>query len=294
MQLLKSLIFVPGNRPQMLEKARNFDADIIMADLEDSVPAGEKLTARSMVRKMGPSLCSKGQRLMVRLNSLDTGLTRDDLAATIGPHLFGISVGKIGSPWDIMEIERITSTLERQTGMEPGIIKYVPWIENAMAVQKAYDIANASPRIVAVAFGAEDYTDDMGVTRTDGGEEFYFARASTAVAARAAGVIPLDTPYINFRDEEGMKRDVKVALSLGYKGKFAIHPVQLAAINEMFDPLLDDIAYARKVIDVWDQAAIHGKGSASLDGRMIDVPVVKRARKLLAIKETIDARSVAE
>ena len=91
-----------------------------------------------------------------------------------------------------------------------------------------------------------------------------------------------------------MKRDVKVALSLGYKGKFAIHPVQLAAINEMFDPLLDDIAYARKVIDVWDQAAIHGKGSASLDGRMIDVPVVKRARKLLAIKETIDARSVAE
>ena len=136
----------------MLEKARDFDADVVVADLEDSVPEAEKLNARQMVGDIGPSLCRRGQRLMVRLNSLDTGLTHDDLAATIGPHLYGISVGKMESPWDIKEIDRITTTLERQAGLEPGAIKLVPWIENASAVLKAYDIATASPRIVAIAF----------------------------------------------------------------------------------------------------------------------------------------------
>ena len=189
------------------------------------------------------------------------------------------------------EIDRIVSVAETRSGLTPGHVKVVPWIETARAVLTAYDLATASQRIVAVAFGAEDYTNDIGVRRSDSGGEVYFARATMAVAARAAGVVALDSVYVRFRDEEGLRKDIQVALDMGYKGKFAIHPDQLAAINEMFSPLAEDLDYARRVVEVWEQAEAQGRGAASLDGRMIDVPVVKRARNLLALAETIVSRT---
>lgn len=186
MELLRSLIFVPGNRRNMLEEARDFDADVIVADLEDTVPPSEKLEARQIVKEMAPTLAGRGPKVMVRLNSLDTGLTRDELSMVIGSHLYGISVGKVESAWDIQEYDRITSQLEKQVGLEPGRIAIIPWIENSKAVMSVREIATASPRVVAVAFGAEDYTDDMGVRRTDYGEEVYFPRAMVAIAARGS------------------------------------------------------------------------------------------------------------
>ena len=290
MELLRSLIFVPGNRQDMLEKARDFDADVIVADLEDSVPLAEKLNARRIVKEMAPTLAGRGQKIMVRLNSLDTGLTQDELSAVIGPHLYGISVGKVESTWNIKEYHRITSVLEKEAGLEPGHLKIIPWIENSRAVMRVYDIATASPRVVALAFGAEDYTDDMGIQRTDLGEEVYFPRAMVAVAARAAGVVTLDGPYVLYRDEDGLKRDIELALKLGFKGKFAIHPAQLDIINTMFSPRPGDVQYAHKVVKAWDQAEASGRGSTSVDGRMIDVPVVKRARNLLALADAISQR----
>ena len=236
MELLRSLIFVPGNRRDMLEKARDFSADVIMVDLEDSVPPAEKLNARQIVREIAPTLSGWGPNIMVRLNSLDTGLTRDELSAVIGPYLYGISVGKVESTWDIRECDRITSVLEAEAGLEPGHLKIIPWIENSRAIMRVYDIATASPRVVGVAFGAEDYTDDMGVQRTDEGEEVYFPRAMVALAAKAAGVAALDSPYVRYGDQEGLKKDTELGLKLGFKGKFAIHPAQLDIINRLFSP----------------------------------------------------------
>ena len=290
MELLRSLIFVPGNRRDMLEKARDFEADVIVADLEDSVPPAEKLNARHIVQEMAPSLPARGQKVMVRVNSLDTGLTMDEIAAVAGPHLYGISVGKLESTWDMREYDRIMTVAESRAGLEPGRLKVIPWIENSSAVLKAYDIATASPRIVGVAFGAEDYTDNMDIQRTDGGEEVYFARAMVAMAARAARVTALDSPYVRHRDQEGLKREVELELKLGYKGKFAIHPAQLDIINTLFTPLPEEIEYARRVVEAWDLAEASGRGATSLDGRMIDVPVVKRARSLLAMAEEVAAR----
>jgi citrate lyase subunit beta/citryl-CoA lyase len=290
LEILRSLIFVPGNRRDMLEKARDFDADAIVADLEDSVPPAEKENARGVVRDMAPTLSGLGQKVLVRLNSLDTGLTRDELAALIGPHLYGISIGKVESTWDIKECDRIASALERGAGLEPGHLKIVPWIENSRAVMRVYDIAIASPRVVGLAFGAEDYTDDMDIQRTDEGDEVYFPRATVALAARAAGVAALDSPFVRFRDQDGLKREIEVALKLGFKGKFAIHPAQLDTINTMFSPRPEDVEYARRVMEAWDQAEAEGRGSTSLDGRMIDVPVVKRARSLLAMADAIAGR----
>jgi citrate lyase subunit beta/citryl-CoA lyase len=290
LEILRSLVFVPGNRRDMLEKARDFDADAIVADLEDSVPPAEKENARGVVRDMAPTLSGRGQKVLVRLNSLDTGLTRDELAALIGPHLYGISIGKVESTWDIKECDRIASALEKGAGLEPGHLKIVPWIENSRAVMRVYDIAIASPRVVGLAFGAEDYTDDMDIQRTDEGDEVYFPRATVALAARAAGVAALDSPFVRFRDQDGLKREIEVALKLGFKGKFAIHPAQLDTINTMFSPRPEDVEYARRVMEAWDQAEAEGRGSTSLDGRMIDVPVVKRARSLLAMADAIAGR----
>ena len=294
MDLFRSLIFVPGNRPNMLERALTFDADIIMVDLEDSVPPAEKAAAREVAKEWVPRLVKEAPRssrkIMVRVNSLDTGLTQDEVAAVAGPDLYGISLGKPESVWDVREADRILGAAEASAGLEPGSIKLIPWIENAKAVMAAQQLGAASPRIVALAFGAEDYTNDMGVRRTDTGEEVFYPRSGMPVAARAAGVASLDSPFVAFRDPEALLRDAQVARQMGYTGKFAIHPSQIKVINETFSPSVDEIAYARQVVEAWNRAEAEGRGSADLDGRMIDVPVIKRAQNLLEFSDAVRAQ----
>ena len=285
MELLRSLIFVPGNRRDMLEKAVSFPADIVVPDMEDSVPMGEKAAARDVIADMLPVLDRAGQRSVVRVNALDTGLLEEDMSAAATPHTYGINVGKVETPWDVHEVDKILTGLEVKKGLERGKIRLVLFIESAMAVINAYSICSASPRVVAVAFGAEDFTVDMGTERTEEGSEVLTPRAMVAMAARAANVVPLDMVYTNFRDEEGLRRDIRLGKSLGYKGKFAIHPSQVQPINEMFSPLPEEIEYARRVVSAFEEAEAQGKGATSLDGKMIDIPIVKRARSLLAMED---------
>ena len=291
MELLRSLVFVPGNRANMLERALGFGADIVMVDLEDSVPPGEKAAARELAVEWAPRLAAAGRRVMVRVNSLDTGLTADELAAVAGPDLAGISIGKGNTAWDLEQVDRLLAPLEAGAGMAAGSVKVVPWIETAMAIVHVYEMARASQRIVGIAFGAEDYTNDMGVIRNDFGEECYYARSAVAVAARAAGVGALDGPFVGFRDPDGLRKDAGTARQMGYTGKFAIHPAQIDIINETFSPNPDDVAYARRVVAAWDEAEAAGRGSLSIDGRMVDVPVVKRAQNLLALVAEIERQT---
>lgn len=281
MDLLRSLQFVPGNRRDMLEKARIFDADVVVADLEDSVPMDRKVEARTMVSEISPWLYENGQRVAVRLNSLDTGLTRIEIDTLIGFHIYAISIGKIDSPWHIQECDALLSAAENRLGICRGSVKIIPWIESASAVLDAKRIGQASPRVIALAFGAEDYTFDMGIERTDLGSEMKFARSIIPLAARASGIVALDTPYVQFKDDQGLARETKDAMTLGYKGKFSIHPNQLKTINRIFTPSQIEIDYAKRVVNEWETAIAQGKGSLSIDNRMIDVPVVKRAKALL-------------
>lgn len=287
MDMFRSLLFVPGNREEMLTKAAGLPADVLVPDLEDSVPDGEKEHAREIVREVVKTLTQAGRTVIPRINALDTGLARDDLAAVVGPNVYGVTVGKVTSPWEIEQVSAILDGLEKQAGVEVGHTRLIPWLESAMAIVNAYQIASSSPRIVAVAIGAEDFTNDMAVQRSDGGDEVRYARSVVAVAARAAGVIAIDTPYVNFRDAEGLEREVRSALPLGFKAKFAIHPAQLETINTLFSPSEEELEYARRVIVAFAEAEAEGRGSTSLDGKMIDVPVVKRARNLLALAETM-------
>jgi citrate lyase subunit beta/citryl-CoA lyase len=287
MELMRSLIFVPGNRENMLERARSFDADIIMVDLEDSVPPGEKVAARDMAREWVPTLRAEGKRVMVRVNSLDTGLTRAELEEVVSPDLHGISLGKVESVRDIRTVDSLLAPLEAAAGIEVGSLRIIPWIETAKAVWDARAIAEASRRAAAIAFGAEDLTNDMGIERTDTGEEVVVPRSLVPVAARAAEMGGLDAPFVRFRDPDALREDARRARRMGYTGKFAIHPAQLQIINETFSPSAEEIEYARRVVEAWDAAEAAGRGSLALDGRMVDVPVVKRAQNLLALAEAI-------
>ena len=287
MELLRSLQFVPGNRRDMLEKSRGFRADAIVADLEDSVPPAEKSAARELVAELVPTLSQMGQKVMVRVNSLDTGRTAEELRAVVSSQLYGVSLGKVDSPWHVSECARLLSVEEARRGMGEGAVKIIPWIESAAGVLSASAIASASSRVVAMAFGAEDFTNDMGLQRTEGGEEVAFPRAMIPIAARAAGIVALDTPYVRFRDAEGLRREAESAASLGYKGKFSIHPAQLETINEVFTPREEDLEYARRVVAAWEESTAQGRGALALDGEMVDVPVVKRACNLLALATEI-------
>jgi len=290
MDIFRSLHFIPGNRQDMLTKSATLPADVLVPDMEDSVPDGQKKQARELIKSMVSSLAQKGQLVMPRINALNTGLAYDDLAAIVSPAVYGVTVGKVESTWEISEVSKLLESLERKAGLPIGHTKIVPWLENAKAVLNAYAIASSSPRIAGVAFGAEDFTESMGVERSDSGAELAYARSAVAVAARAADVLAIDTPYVNFRDTEGLAREIKAVLPFGFKAKFSIHPVQVEVINKLFSPSEESIAYARKVVAAWDEAAAKGIGAIALDGKMIDVPVVKRARNLLALAEGMASR----
>jgi citrate lyase subunit beta/citryl-CoA lyase len=278
---MRSLLFVPGNKGRMLTKALGTRPDVLVPDMEDSVPDAEKETARRTIAEFLPRLASTGALLVPRVNSLETEWIEADLAAVVGPAIHGISVGKVRRAGDVAAISALLAKLERRAGVAVGHVGLIPWIETAEAIVHCHDVCKASARIVAVAFGAEDFTNDMGIDRLDENSQLAYARSALCTAARAAGVLALDTPYFQFRNQDGLARDAAAARHIGFKGKFAIHPDQIPALNACFTPSDAEIAEAQRIVAAFEEAEKHGRGSTSLDGRVIDVPVVKRARAVL-------------
>jgi citrate lyase subunit beta/citryl-CoA lyase len=280
--LLRSLLFVPGNKANMLDKALGFTPDAFIPDMEDSVPAAEKRNAREVIKSYLPKLAASGISVIPRVNSLDTEWVEEDLAAVVGPHVYGISIGKVDLPDDIATISDMVTDLERKAGIEAGTLKLIPWLESAKAIVHCYPICSSSPRIVGVAFGGEDFTHDLGIERLEDESEVAYPRNVLCIAARAAGIAALDTPYFRLKDEDGLKANIAASKQTGFKGKFAIHPAQIDAINAGFSPSEAEIAHARRIVAAFAQAERQGRGSTSLDGKVIDIPVVKRARGVLA------------
>lgn len=291
----RTLLFVPGNQPAMLTKAAGFEVAWLIPDLEDSVPAAEKIEARAIVAEHIPTLSAAGKHLVPRVNSLASGLAEQDIAAVVSEQITGISIGKIGTPEEIGVIDDILTATERKAGITVGHTSIVPWLETARAVINAYQICTASKRVRWAAFGAEDYSADMGISRAvdsaGGGPDpgsahtaepgLAHARSAVAVAARAAGVHALDTPYTRFRDPAGLRTEAKLAKSIGYKGKLAIHPAQVGVIESVFAPTEAEIEHAKKVLEIADGAENDGRGAVALDGEMIDMPVILRAENVL-------------
>ena len=291
-QRFRSLLFIPGNRADMLVKGPRYSPGGFIPDLEDSVPISEKSAARGIVAAAIPTLAATGRSIVPRVNSLRTGLTADDIGAVVTPQVTAISIGKINGAGDIEQVAEMLAARENELGLPVGSVGILPWIETAAAVVNVNAICAASERVRWIAFGAEDFSADMGISRTVDSESrseagsygepgLLYARSAVTIAARAAGVQAFDTPYVMFRDTEGLKADCALARSIGFTGKMAIHPAQVEVIEAAFSPTQQDIERARRIMDVASEAAHDGRGSISLDGEMIDAPVVARARNVL-------------
>ena len=267
----------------MLGKALGLSPDAYVPDMEDSVPPAEKENARATIASFLPQLAQAGRPVIPRVNSIASGLLEGDLGAVVGPHVYGISVGKIGAGREVLAVDEMLRTIEERAGLEAGTTRLIPWAETALGVLNAYEICSASPRVVAVAFGADDLTNDMGIQRREDNTEVAFARSAVCLAARAADVLALDTPYVAFRDQEGLTHDAESARQYGFRGKFAIHPAQIDTINDAFSPSEGEVSEAERVIAAYEESERSGSGATSLDGKLIDAPVVKRARQLLEL-----------
>jgi len=286
--MIRSLLFIPGNKENMLAKAETCNPDVVLPDMEDSVPDGEKNSARATIAQWLPRLAAHEARLMPRVNSIGTDWFKDDIYAAAAPGVWGLSIGKVDSAGDISAISSVMAQAEREAGLVVGSLRLIPWIETALAIVNCFEICKASDRIEAIAFGGEDYAADMSIERLDDESNVMHARSTICNAARAAHILALDTPYFQFRDNEGLTTSCLAAKQTGFKGRFAIHPGQIETINHCFSPTAAEIESARRIVAAFEEAERRGRGSTSLDDRVIDVPVVKRARALLAQADAAD------
>ena len=275
------MLFLPGNTPNMIINGDALGADCIILDLEDAVSPDEKDSARLLVRSAMKNMGFRGVEITVRINSIDTVYWRDDLEAIIPLKPDFIMPPKSGCAEDIKKIDAYITGIEEKCGMDKGGVKLIPLIETALGVENAFNIATASKRVAALFLGGEDLTADLRCKRTKSGNEINYARTRLVCAARAAGIDVYDTPFTDVNDDEGIIADAEYAKSLGFSGKAAIAPRHVRAINEVFSPSLKDIRYAQDVFEAIRLGKEQGKGAVSLRGKMIDKPIVERARQTL-------------
>ncbi len=283
----RSMLFLPGNNPNMLINGNCLGADAVIFDLEDAVSPAEKDAARILVRNTMRYMDFRGCEIIVRINSIDTPYWKADLDAVLPykPNL--ILLPKTGTASDALEVDAYMAQVEARTGLEQGSIGLMPLIETAMGVENAFSIASCSKRVKALFLGAEDLTADLQCKRTKEGREIEYARTRLVVAARAAGVDVYDTPFTDVNDDEGIVKDASYAKALGFTGKASISPRHVEVINQVFSPSLKDITYAYEVVEAIAQAKAQGKGAISLHGKMIDAPIVARAERTIAIAEAL-------
>lgn len=285
--LHRSFLFVPGGRQEMLEKAARFQADVLCLDLEESVVPEEKAAARELVQAAVSRLSAEGPTVHVRVNSIRSESTRDDLAAVVRPGLAGVVLAKTESARDVRQIDVLLREQELANDIKPGTVELIVAIESARALLCCEEISHASTRLVALMLGGEDFAFDMGVSRTRDGRELEHARSVIATCARAAGLIALDTPWADIEDIDGLVADAERAKAVGFGGKFLIHPSHLEPVQRVFSPGEEEIASARRLLAAWDEAQAKGLGAVQLDGRMIDRPIAERARRLIEQAEAI-------
>lgn len=281
------MLFLPGNTPNMIINGDALGADSIILDLEDAVSPDEKDAARLLVRSAMQNMGFVGVEITVRINSIDTDYWKDDLDAIVPlkPNL--IMPPKASCAEDIRTVDTYIAEVEKRCGMEVGTVKLIPLIETAMGVENAFGIASACPRVAAIFLGGEDLTADLRCKRTKAGNEIDYARKRLVVAARAAGVDVYDTPFTDVNDDEGIVTDAEYAKSLGFSGKSAIAPRHVKVINEVFSPSIKDIEYAKLVFEAIRIGKEQGKGAVSLRGKMIDKPIVERARQTLEMAKQL-------
>ena len=284
MKPMRSMLFTPGHRLDLIHKAETSGTDAVIADLEDAVAPDMKATARNTVA----ALNGLAVPLYVRVNA-DPPLGYDsaiwaDVAAAARAGAEGVVVPKAEDPALMRRIDGALTVLELEAGRDPGTTDIVPLIESAAGVLAAGELMQSSPRIRAVLFGSGENGDlvaDLGCRWSPEGTSLMYARSHVLLAARATGVAPMEAVFMDFSDDAGLRREAELARDLGYVGKVAIHPRQIAIINDVFVPTPEELAHHERIVREFDAAVAVGSASINVDGRMVDVAVAKLSRGIL-------------
>jgi citrate lyase subunit beta/citryl-CoA lyase len=280
------MLFIPGNNPGMLQDAAILGADSIILDLEDAVSLTEKDSARILVREAIKTIDYSQVEVVVRVNPLDTefGAVDVDMMARVQPDMLLIPKA---NEEEIKLVDALLAKIEQEEGFAPGSIQLMALIETAVGLENVYNVINSSKRVAGVLLGGEDLTTDLGIKRTKEGEEIFYARNKVATACRALKVDSIDTPFTDTNDFEGLTRDTSKAKSLGLTGKSAINPRQIDVIHSVFAPTEAELKQALRILDAMENAKKEGKGVFSLDGKMVDAPIITRAARMVELGQQL-------
>jgi citrate lyase subunit beta/citryl-CoA lyase len=289
--LIRSILFCPANEQRKVAKLSDSGADAVVLDLEDAVAAREKAAARAGVRGALASL--RGAIRCVRVNSLDTGFGEDDVKRAVCADLDAIVLPKIETRRDLFRFERLIAAAEAANGVAAGQVKVIALVETASGVCAANEIAAVDGRLLKIILGSGDLTNDLAlpVMRGDTTAALAYGRAKLVYDSRAAGLDPpLDGPFLDVRDREGLAADCRLSRSLGYAGRVCIHPDQVPEVNRIYAPDPVDVAFARRVIAAFAQAETRGSASIAVDGVFVDYPIVYRAKRIVRLADAVARR----
>lgn len=284
MDLLRSMLFLPGNNPGMLQNGGIFGADAVILDLEDAVAPHEKDAARFLVTHALRHIHYGKSKKLVRTNPLEYG-GELDFKSVLPALPDALLLPKISTVDELMDAIKLIEQYE-PSNVQP--VSVIPLIETALGVVNVNAIAHASQRVMAIAFGAEDYSACIGTARTADGNEIFAARGLIVNAAASADLPAIDTPFTDAQDEDGLLKDTVFGKSLGFKGKLAINPRQVDTIHRAYAPSVQEIGWATRVLEVIEEAKQQGSGVIALDGKMVDAPIVLRAQRILNMAKYLD------
>lgn len=286
MRLRRTMLFMPGNNPGMLQTADVFGADTVIFDLEDAVALTEKDSARILVTSALKTIDYGDTEVIIRINPLSSPFAMDDIEAMarLKPH--AILLPK-ATPEDMSILDNKLSAIEKELGFEDGIIKIHALVETAYGVETVYDTIKTSNRVEAVLLGGEDLAADLAVKRTPDSEELFYARTRIINVCKALKIDAIDTPFTDTNDYIGLLKDTQKAKKLGFSGKLAINPRQIDTIHSVYSPNQNEIKHALRVMSAKEEAEKLGLGVFSLDGKMVDLPIINRAIQTLEVAKLI-------
>ncbi|HEX2993874.1 MAG TPA: CoA ester lyase [Anaerolineales bacterium] len=277
----RALLYMPGDDRRKIEKATTLGVDCICMDMEDGVAVTRKAEARAVIAQAMKELDFGSSERCIRINSVGSGFEKYDLAAAVATNPDTIVVPKVETAEQARFISEHIGQYEASSGMEPGSIRMLIGVETAKGIMNLREIAEADPRLEAIIFGAEDFAASISATRTREATEVLYARSAVVTACAANDLQAIDMVYIDFRDLEGLRLEAKQGAGLGFSGKQIIHPNQVGAVQEAFTPSTEAIEYAQRVVSAFEASQREGKGAFALDGKMIDMPLLKNAQHVL-------------
>lgn len=286
--LLRSMLYVPAYNRKYIDSALNSDVDAIIIDLEDAVPDECKHEARLITSEYLQKGLFENITLFVRLNPIESKMVFEDLKYVLHPHVTGYQLSKIYTADDMIYYDKLFTQFESTYGFEEGYFKFAPLIETTSGVLDIYNIARVTNRTIALCFGGEDFLNELHGLHGDPPRAFDYPRAAIALAARAEGILPIDTPFLTLNDTEGFIHEKSISYELGYAGTLLIHPRQISNANKCFTPKEEEVKRSQRIVEAINKSKFNGSGVAMLDGKMIGPPMRKRAEQVLDTMDFIN------